>query len=215
MESNRIIKPKEGREFWNSGGRHYCRVGKGSPKTKACQLWENIKVRLRHNSETEPVRYARYRGVDIDPDWLDFQRFADWFETKHYYEGWQLDKDLLGGNEYSPENCVFLPEELNKALNIKPNKRGKYPLGVTAAGWGGVGYTVRFKCKYPEYEFRVYTNATGLPEALEGYIKARNRYIRHLTDKYKDQLEDKAYQALLKYDCRGDVYSDNTNTCNS
>lgn len=45
-------------------------------------------------------------------EWHDYGTFQDWFD-KHLISGWHVDKDILGGATYSPENCVFAPIAIN------------------------------------------------------------------------------------------------------
>lgn len=54
----------------------------------------------------------------------------DW-EDKH------LDKDLLGGNLYSPETCVFISNEMNSFIKSSQNKYG-LPRGVSKSTSGSV-----------------------------------------------------------------------------
>lgn len=56
-----------------------------------------------------------YHKVSVCEEWLIFSNFKKWYEN-NYHEGYQLDKDLLGGKLYSPDTCVFIPSKLNKNL---------------------------------------------------------------------------------------------------
>lgn len=74
-------------------------------------------------------RYRTYEGVTVCNEWLTFSNFRGWMEQQDW-EGKQLDKDILGGDTYSPDTCVFITGELNKALLLSNGSRGAYPLGV-------------------------------------------------------------------------------------
>lgn len=79
-------------------------------------------------SEEYLTKYPTYIGVTVCDEWLTFSNFRAWMETQDW-EGKELDKDLLGtGKQYSPENCIFVTQELNKFLNTR-RKPGK-PLGA-------------------------------------------------------------------------------------
>lgn len=49
------------------------------------------------------------------------------------WQGNQLDKDILnpGNKEYSPDNCIFVTQDINLLLNSRAKCRGKYPQGVS------------------------------------------------------------------------------------
>ena len=71
---------------------------------QAYSRWSNIHWRVEHD--------PNYSGVTICTDWYIFSLFYKWY-AENYSEGWQIDKDILGGNEYSPNNCIFVPCEVN------------------------------------------------------------------------------------------------------
>lgn len=76
-----------------------------------------------------------YIGTKVCAEWKNFSNFVEWV-TLQPCEDWKnmcLDKDFLseGCKIYSPETCVYIPNNLNCFLNIKPNKRGNFLLGVT------------------------------------------------------------------------------------
>jgi hypothetical protein len=56
--------------------------------------------------------------------------FKVWFD-RHYIEGCELDKNLLGTNKfYSSEYCIYVPLWLNKFFSKSAKPQSKYPLGV-------------------------------------------------------------------------------------
>lgn len=197
--------------YYNSKGVHRTRLPPDNTKTKACQLWENIKNRCEYLPKMDEKRFGKYQGADACEEWKDFQNFAQWFEdvqnSGYYEKGWQLDKDLLvkGNKIYSPETCVFLPEEVNKALNTKSRTRGELPLGMCYGGTRANRKShiqVYFNCKYPEFTAKIY-----LPNSHENiqfgfmfYKNAREKYIRFLAEKYKNELDPRAYNALKNYE---------------
>ena len=94
--------------------RKECRVkvGKGSKviwHCKAYSTWKNMLRRCYHKS-------GEYLGkVTVSESWLTFSNFKLWFD-KFYQDGWQVDKDCLGGAEYSEKHCIMMPRSLNKCL---------------------------------------------------------------------------------------------------
>lgn len=190
--------------FYNSGGEQRTRDAEGK-KTKACQLWENMRVRTQYWPLKDEKRMGRYADVIVCDEWKDFQKFSQWFDQVRvlgfFQDGWQLDKDLLfkGNKEYSPVNCVFLPEEVNKALNIKPRARGSYPVGICPANRSGK-IDVRYDCKDERFKLRKYMDEREINLAFDMYKEARKGYIVSLAEKYKEYLDPRAYSALLSYE---------------
>ncbi|MGL5281383.1 putative restriction endonuclease [Pectobacterium phage vB_PcaM_P7_Pc] len=63
-------------------------------------------------------RDPSYRDVTVCDEWRTFSNFKAWMETKDW-EGKCLDKDLKGGDEYSPDTCLFISEDLNRYWTMK------------------------------------------------------------------------------------------------
>jgi len=197
--------------YYNSGGVYKTRHSPPSnAKTKACQLWENIKNRCEYLPYKDPVRFANYIDVDCCPEWKDFQNFAQWFESVagngYFHEGWHLDKDLLVKNNkiYSPETCVFLPEGINKALSTRSRDRGQFPAGLCygkfSKALGEMTLQVTFSCKHPDFYLKTVVPISKLEEGFKMYKDARESYIRYLAGVHKEQLDPRAYDALMKYE---------------
>ena len=77
-------------------------------------------------------RLPTYIGATVCKEWLTFSNFRKWME-KQDWRGKELDKDIInpGNKVYSPENCCFVPQDLNKLLTSSGNTRGEYPRGVS------------------------------------------------------------------------------------
>jgi len=186
------------RLFYNSKGKYKTRVNR--VKTKACQLWENIRLRCTVLPTINESKFGKYSNVTIDEGWRDFQTFAEWFNTSDFQEGWTLDKDLLGYNHYGPESCVFLPDEVNKALSLKTRARGEFPIGVSRHTQNVDMLDIQYSCKNAQFSFREYTSISNMKTVwLTRYKPAREGYIRFLADKYRVKLDVRAYNALSSY----------------
>lgn len=185
-------------KFYNSGGKHKTRIG--GKKTKACQLWENIKIRCTVLPKINESKFGKYATVTIDESWLDFQNFSDWFYSIDYAEGWSLDKDVLGYNHYGVDSCVFLPDEINKALSLKTRVRGDLPIGVSYHSKNKEMVDIQYACKNKMFSFRKYVHIDQMINVwFSKYKPAREGYIRYLADQYRVNLDIRAYNALSSY----------------
>lgn len=189
--------------FYNSGGRYCSRVHRN--KTKEYQLWENMKIRCTYLHKLEPTRYAKYAGVAVCSEWMDFQVFAEWFfNQSNYQKGWQLDKDILGdGKLYSPKTCTFVPEEMNKSLTSKKACRGEYPRGVSK-GVKSKKLTATFDCKYPEFSTRAYYDIEDVLGAFTFVKAAKERYFKFLASKYKGDVDSRVTDFFNCYEVKID-----------
>lgn len=91
-------------------------------RTRLHNIWSKIMERC-YNKDHDKFAFYGGAGVTVCERWHDFSAFAiDVQKLPNYWlwnvEGsdYQLDKDFFGGNQYSPEHCVFLPQRDNKAL---------------------------------------------------------------------------------------------------
>lgn len=155
-------------------------------------LWYNI---IRRSSVTEGC----YKDVTFHKDWILFSNFLkdlpeiDNFKMKKI-AGWQLDKDLLSGKDkiYSKETVCFLPDEINSCL---------------ATGKGGkVG--VAFDYEIGKYFALVTLNGKRRrfgsfetqSEAHDKYKEVKLIEIKRLAEKYKGDITEKCYNALLNWE---------------
>lgn len=73
---------------------------------------------------------------EVDERWWLFSEFWKWMDTQEWKrndEKFTLDKDLkIPGNKiYSPEACIFVPQQINTLFVTRQAARGDLPLGVT------------------------------------------------------------------------------------
>lgn len=128
--------------------------------------------------------YPTYTDVTVYEGWYNFQTFIKWWyeQPNAGNEGYQLDKDLIneGAKQYNPENCSFVPQEVNKMLNDHGTARGNFPIGVTRKG---SGYQVEIN-KFGKNQYLGYR--AHLDEAAEMYRQAKSEYVREVTNNLKD-----------------------------
>lgn len=164
--------------------------------------WQNMLLRC---TESYWVKHPTYSGCTVSDNFKSFTFFYEWYQTQVGSENedrnkraWHLDKDLLcGGNKiYSEDTCVFIPQRINKLLTTTGASRGKFPIGVSfknkkfvsRCGTGTGGYAKHLGSYDTPYE------------AFLVYKAYKEDYIKQVADEYKDQLDPRAYQALIKYE---------------
>lgn len=80
-------------------------------KRPAYIRWRGMMTRCYDVKNSNYDRYGE-RGVTVCEDWKDYDVFSKW-HVENSIEGWDIDKDILGGTIYSPEHCVFVPHAIN------------------------------------------------------------------------------------------------------
>lgn len=163
--------------------------------TPSYNMWRRIIGRCYRADEL--VQRPCYIFCSVCREWFIFSNFDKWY-NEHCVEGWEIDKDLLsdGFKYYSPETCCFLPRELNAFLSSCVRK-------ITVKKSPHIGIkNVRDKyvavLKINGKSTHLGTFET-LDEAIKVYNKAKKeRFLEHI-EKYKDQLEPRVLDALLKF----------------
>lgn len=186
---------------WLGEGEYVSRIGDSKKKTPQYRCWENMLARV----YTEHRLTNRYegRGVTVCEEWKDYQIFGKWFD-ENYRESFVLDKDILchGNKIYSPEFCVFIPQELNKFFTTANKRRGKYPVGVCETARGSrKKYMARVDCS--SFGGRVATYySDSVNEAFEFYREHKEKLLHKLADKLllEDKITEVVHDKLMKWE---------------
>lgn len=168
-----------------------------SSKHSAYSIWHSM-IR-RAYSEVYQKNKPTYVGTTVHEDWFRLSKFIEWY-NENYVDGWHLDKDLLstGLKRYSPETCCFLPNEINILFSEKRQDNG-LPSGVY------------FKKSLGRYVAQISHCENGVRKS--GHIGASNdpnkcflmyktaseKKIKELAEKYKSQLDARAYSTLMEF----------------
>ena len=104
--------------------------------TQEYHKWQNMLRRCFDNKYKE--REPTYKNVTCCDRWLCFTNFLEDFEILKNEYNWDndkklnLDKDILNKNNkiYSLENCVLVPDWINKLFTKCDASRGDCPVGV-------------------------------------------------------------------------------------
>ena len=169
---------------------------------KSYSVWTSMLRRC--YSDKYQKRFPTYKGCYVCEEWHNYSNFKEWYD-KNYYEiyGEQmaLDKDILakGNRAYSPDTCVFVPQNINK-LFIKRNKsRGKYPVGVyfdKNANKFRAQCCIFYNAKTQKEFLGLYNT---IDEAFNAYKQFKEANIKQMADYYKENIPNKLYEAMYNY----------------
>ena len=163
---------------------------------KEYRVWKDMLKRC--YSELYKNKNKSYVDTKCCEEWLTFSNFIKDCETMKnaFCFGFDLDKDLMGdGLTYNKDTVCFLPSEINTTLGAMKGVRGNN-LGIRFQ-YGK--YYVRFNQKNKEVNLGRYEN---LKDAINVSKAYRESYIKILAEKWKDQLDIHAYEALMKYEVK-------------
>ena len=113
-------------------------------------------------------------------------------------KGWHLDKDLLtkGNKVYSENTCVFIPKEINLMLIKSTASRGEYLIGVYWNKKDNAFIAQVGKSKGKQEKLGFFKTEL---EAFNAYKEAKETFIKEQAEKWKSQIDERAYNALMNY----------------
>lgn len=167
----------------------------GKVTQKMCPYYRTWKSMLRRCYDLNYERKT-YKDCSVCEEWHLFSNFKAWME-KQNYQGLHLDKDVLvkGNKVYSPDTCVFIPNEINAQarFNTKNN-----PLGFLGVTTENRGKTVKYRSKLVNKDTGGYTYSTAV-EAHRAWQWARALQIEQLVTWYssKNYFRTDVAEALM------------------
>ena len=181
-------------------GKGYISVGKYKIKengelTRQYKIWSHMLQRCYDPKYLE--KYPTYKDCEVCTEWHNFQTFAEWYNDNYYEieDGVMcLDKDILikGNKIYSPETCIFVPNEINLLFVKRDNDRGKDPIGAHQLPSGN--YLVRCNNGYGKrINLGTYTTKE---EAFRVYKQYKEKVIKEVIDSYKGKIPEPYYSRL-------------------
>ena len=165
--------------------------------SKEFRLWYDMLNRC--YSEKLHARLPTYKECSASKEFRRYSDFKAWCKNQIGFnlDDWQLDKDILqkGNREYHPDKCVFLPREINSFLRTRKKSRGLLPIGVTTLARSS-GYMAFLNNK----KEKIYLGTFPTPKlAFQAYKAAKEQAIKNMANKWKDQIDPRAYNALMNY----------------
>lgn len=166
-------------------------------ETKDHQLWNSMLRRC--YDEKYSNKYPTYKDCEVSDNFKYFPYFKDWCskQTGFGKEGWQLDKDILvkGNKVYSEDVCAFVPSEVNRLFIKRDSLRGDLPIGVRY-----YKKVRKYAAQMSRFKKAIHLGYFYTPdEAFNAYKEAKEAYIKEVANKWKDQIEPRVYEALMKY----------------
>ena len=171
-------------------------------QTKEYVLWCHMLRRC--YSDNFKKKNQTYEGCKCSENFKSYEYFYEWCNKQLGFGNggngnqFQLDKDLLikGNKVYSEDSCIFLPREINQLLVKCTASRGKYLIGVC---WCNTkkAFVARVGRSKGKQEHLGYFNTEI--EAFNAYKQAKEAFIKEQANKWKSQIDDRAYNALMNY----------------
>ena len=167
--------------------------------------WQHMLQRCFDNKlkEKEPT----YEDVTCCERWLCFANFLKDFEILKQEYNWNegeklnLDKDILhkGNKIYSLENCILVPDWINKLFTKRDANRGECPIGVC----------YNKQCKKYQAFCNINRKLKGLGlyntplEAFNGYKIAKEQEIKRVANDCVSKgyiaKDSRLYNAMISY----------------
>ena len=171
-------------------------------KTKEHTLWCNMLKRC--YSDDFKKKNPTYEGCEVSENFKSYEYFYEWcnrqigFGNEGNESPFHLDKDLLikGNKVYSENTSVFIPREINSVLTKCTASRGENLIGVC---WSKTNKAFMAQvCKSKGKREHLGFFKTEL-EAFEAYKQAKESFVKEQANKWKGQIDIRAYNALMNY----------------
>lgn len=181
--------------------------------------WQRMISRCFNPKEILKNTGRRYIHTGVHKDWFNFQNFAEWaIREPNYNMKFDLDKDLLGeGLEYSPDNCCFLPTEVNVFLAENWTKdTHNLPIGVQYLKARTSGSKVGYVSRCHTEKGREYLGYFDDPmDAYRAYKAKKEEFAKTLAEKYKNVITERAYAALKAFEITKIYPTDYSTSCDT
>lgn len=133
-------------------------------------------------------------------DFKNYTKFYDWYESQIGSDvDYRITERLIDkkNKKFSSDKCVLVPLEISYFLRKSKKSRGKLPMGVDKQpSKDGFRYIARASFENNRKSLGMRSTAE---EAFDLYKVAKESKARELAEKYRDQIDPRAYEALLNY----------------
>ena len=171
--------------------------------TKEYTLWCSMLQRC--YSEAFKKKYLTYDVCEASENFKSYEYFYEWCNKQIGFdnEGWHLDKDLLtkgdikGNKVYSEDSCVFIPSEINLLLVKREASRGENLIGVS---WSKTNKAFVSQVRKNKGKSEWLGSFKTEIEAFNAYKQAKEAFVKEQANKWKSQIDERAYNALMNYE---------------
>ena len=167
--------------------------------TKEYMLWCSMLKRC--YSDTCKKKQPIYEGCEVSENFKSYEYFYEWCHNQIGFgvKGWHLDKDLLikGNKVYSETTCVFIPAEVNTLLVKSDKIRGNHPIGVY---WRNTKKAFVAQVNKGKGKQEYLGSFNTEIEAFNAYKGIKENYLKELANKWKGEIDGRAYEALMSYE---------------
>ena len=168
------------------------------------KIWRSMLNRC-YNNEYQ-IKHPTYIGCSVCDEWLYYPNFKKWYDENYYtIKGniVDLDKDIIVKNNkiYSPDTCVFVPQNINKLFTKRNKYRGELPIGLSYDKKSGGKVRAQITINGTRKSLGLFPNTQkGIQEAFQTYKFSKEKYIKQIADEYKNIIPDKLYKAMYNYE---------------
>ena len=171
--------------------------------TKEYDMWQSMLKRC--YSDVYKKQRPTYEGCEASENFKYYEYFYEWcnkqigFGNDGNGNPFQLDKDLLikGSKVYSESTCVFIPSDINLLLTKRTASRGEYLIGVSWSKTNKAFVAQVNKNKGRSERLGLFNTEL---EAFNTYKQAKEVFIKEQAEKWKSQIDPRAYEALMNYE---------------
>ena len=171
--------------------------------TKEYELWQSMLKRC--YSDTSKKRNPTYIGCEVSDNFKSYEYFYEWchkqigFGVDGNGNPFQLDKDLLikGNKVYNENTCIFIPQEINSLLIKSTASRGEHLIGVY---WSKRDKAFKAQVNKGKGKQKHLGYFKTEVEAFNTYKTAKEAFIKEQAEKWKDRIDERAYNALMNYE---------------
>ena len=167
--------------------------------TKEYVLWVHMLQRC--YSDSSKKKRPTYEGCEVSDNFKSYEYFYEWCQNQIGFgiQSFELDKDLLvkGNKVYSEDTSIFIPAEINLLLTKRTASRGKYLIGVC---WHKRGKAFVARVNKGKGKRENLGSFNTELEAFNAYKKAKEFFVKEQANEWKSQIDERAYNALMKYE---------------
>ena len=161
-------------------------------------LW--VRMLERCYSDGFKKKNPTYIDCEVSENFKSYEYFYEWCYKQIGFcvGGFELDKDLLlkGNKVYSENTCIFIPAEINSLLTKREALRGEHLIGVSWCKKANAFKASVNKNKGKQEHLGYFKTEL---EAFKAYKTAKEAFIKEQANKWKSQIDERAYEALMNY----------------